>query len=439
MKVYYTDVSKSILDVKQDKRNECFNFGKDNAYPSLIEALVKMSVTSKNCVDKVAKAIYGGGFGEAGNIKVNSKGQTLNKVLRIAARQYAKHKNCYIQVSYNLNYKFSSIVVVPVKYVRVGKADDRGYSGKFLVYDNWDRSKGSRIMSSKFLLVDKFNPDEDVVKKQIGGKDIEEYNGQIIHIKEDDGEVYSESDLTSVLSEALLESNSQTIRSRGAEKGFINSKICAVPPFSDKKDRDDFKKNLKSMQGANNSSDVLVVEASEATEDLSKSIYLGDLTSTYNDKMFEYSDKKAEASICKAFGVNLVLISPNENSIFGNSGEVLREAKKQLYDEKKEDRDQIEEVFSDLMKSFKKPIEDGVEIQNPYLDDVDEGAEDENANAQAVLRGSVGGVTALLAIQQSVANRTTTKEAGIAMIVNIYGFDEDKASDMLGDPIVVSN
>lgn len=436
MKLYYNQVSKTILDVKKDKRNECFNFGKDNAFPSLVEALINISVTSKTCIDRVAKAIYGNSFGKLGNIIVNSKGQTLNEVLRVAAREYAKHNNCYIQVSYDGNFDFKAIVVIPVTHVRVGKDDDKGYSGKFIVYDNWDKSKGSKIMSSSFTVIDRFNPKQKVIEKQIeaAGGDISNYNGQLIHIKKDEAFVYSLTDLNPVLSEALLEGNSQTFRSRGSEKGFLNTKLLTTQPFASDEDRRDFKKELNGVRGADNSSEVVLLEASQQTDDLSKQIKIDDLSSPYNDKLFEYSDSQAEKNICKACGVPLILVNPSDNSMFGNSGEVLKEAKKQLFESREEDRDQIEEVFIMLMKKFQKPVE-GLKILNPYEEvKVDETPKDLNAEAQATLRGSVGGVTALLAIQQSVSAKTTTKEAGVAMIVNIYGFSEEIAAEMLGNP-----
>jgi hypothetical protein len=436
MKLYYNQVSKTILDVKKDKRNECFNFGKDNAFPSLVEALINISVTSKTCIDRVAKAIYGNSFGKLGNIIVNSKGQTLNEVLRVAAREYAKHNNCYIQVSYDGNFDFKAIVVIPVTHVRVGKDDDKGYSGKFIIYDNWDKSKGSKIMSSSFTVIDRFNPKQKVIEKQIeaAGGDISNYNGQLIHIKKDEAFVYSLTDLNPVLSEALLEGNSQTFRSRGSEKGFLNTKLLTTQPFASDEDRRDFKKELNGVRGADNSSEVVLLEASQQTDDLSKQIKIDDLSSPYNDKLFEYSDSQAEKNICKACGVPLILVNPSDNSMFGNSGEVLKEAKKQLFESREEDRDQIEEVFVMLMKKFQKPVE-GLKILNPYEEvKVDETPKDVNAEAQATLRGSVGGVTALLAIQQSVSAKTTTKEAGVAMIVNIYGFSEEIAAEMLGNP-----
>lgn len=373
MKLYFKQVAESILKIKADKRNECFNFGSDNAFPSLIEALIGMSVTAKTCSDRSSKAIYGEAFGEAGKVIINSKGQSLNEVFRIAARQYAKHNNCFLQISYNGEFEIKAVVVVPVTDVRVGKADDKGYSGKFIVYDNWDKSKSKSIKASDFKYYNKFSPDKAVIEKQIkasgkGKKEgvISEYNGQILHIQKDETYVYSLPELSPVLSEALLESNSQTFRSRGAEKGFLNTKLLVVPPFKDDDTRDEFKENVNSFRGAENSNDILLLETSQVTEDVSKQIDLSDLSGTYNDKLFEYSDKQAEKNICKAYTVPLMLVSQTDNSLFGSSGEMLREAKVQLWETREEDRKQFEEVFKKIMKKWHEPFKGTLEVVNPY-------------------------------------------------------------------------
>jgi len=60
----------------------------------------------------------------------------------------------------------------------------------------------------------------------------------------------------------------------------------------------------------------------------------------------------------------------------------------------------------------------------------------QNAEAQAQLRGSVGGVQALLEIQASYVAKTTSYESAIAMINLIYGFTEEEAKKLLGNPQV---
>lgn len=437
MKLSFSNVKNNILSIKKDKRTDVYNWGADNAHPSLIEELINQSVTSKACVDKVAKAIYGKSFGDAGKMIVNNDGQSLNEVLRIAARQYAKHNNVFIHIGYNGELKIKSIKVLPATTVRVDKADDLGYSGKYVVYENWDKENG-KIEENKFKLYDKFNPLKNVIQSQIeAAKSILQYKGQILHIQKDSNSIYSLSDINPVLSEALLEKNSQTFRSQGAEKGFLNTKLMVVQPFGNDDDRRSFNNTLKNLQGAENSGNVLLLEAGATTENLDTQVKLEDLSSKYNDKLFEYSDAQAEKNITKAFGVPMLLIDTTNDGLFGNSGEMLFEAKKQLWESREEERDLIEEAFLKLINNWKDEAPSDLKIISPFEEISDEKTgepEDVNATAQATLKGSVGGVTALLSIQQSVATGVTDLEAAVNIVINIYGFTEDEARKMLGTP-----
>jgi len=369
MKLSFSNIKDNILSIKKDKRTDVFNFGADNSFPSLLEELVNQSVTSKACIDKVAKAIYGKSFGDAGKMIVNIDGQSLNEVLRIASREYSKHNNLFIHVGYNGEMKIKSIKVVPVTNVRVGKADDLGYSGKYVVYNNWDKQEG-KVDDKKFKVYDRFNPIKEVIESQINAAGtILKYKGQILHIQKDSNSIYSLSDLNPVLSEALLEKNSQTFRSRGAEKGFLNTKLMTVQPFSKEEDRRMFNRTLKDLQGAENSGNVLLLEAGAASEDLNSQVKLDDLSSKYNDKLFEYSDSQARKNIALAFGVPLGLVDVSDSSLFGNSGELLKQMNIQLWNAQEETRDMIEETFDKLLSNWNEEIQGELKVISPYQDD----------------------------------------------------------------------
>ena len=59
-------------------------------------------------------------------------------------------------------------------------------------------------------------------------------------------------------------------------------------------------------------------------------------------------------------------------------------------------------------------------------------AVDQNAIAQANLRGSVGGVQGILAIQQGVASGITSVNSAVTTLIEIYGFDNSTARRILG-------
>jgi hypothetical protein len=57
--------------------------------------------------------------------------------------------------------------------------------------------------------------------------------------------------------------------------------------------------------------------------------------------------------------------------------------------------------------------------------------------AQANLKGSVGGVQGILSIQASVSQGITSIDSGAAILEIIYGIDAATARRMLGEPIIV--
>jgi len=59
---------------------------------------------------------------------------------------------------------------------------------------------------------------------------------------------------------------------------------------------------------------------------------------------------------------------------------------------------------------------------------------DLEAEAKAKLKGSVGGVQGILAIQEAVSMGTSTYSAGVNTLMELYGYDEPTAKKLLGEP-----
>lgn len=75
-----------------------------------------------------------------------------------------------------------------------------------------------------------------------------------------------------------------------------------------------------------------------------------------------------------------------------------------------------------------------VPVEDPNSPKAENGADTKTLESQAELRGSVGGVTGLIAVQTSVSQGVTTYDAGIAILTIVYGFTPAQATDLLGDP-----
>lgn len=78
-----------------------------------------------------------------------------------------------------------------------------------------------------------------------------------------------------------------------------------------------------------------------------------------------------------------------------------------------------------------KPTTGGVLVQGMEVPD---SVDQKRLDAQATLKGTVGGVQGILEIQKSVAQGITDRDAAIALLIEIYGFTEEQAVNVVGTP-----
>jgi hypothetical protein len=110
--------------------------------------------------------------------------------------------------------------------------------------------------------------------------------------------------------------------------------------------------------------------------------------------------------------------------------------------------DSISEIFEFFGLEFDmyfRPLTEieGLEEEKGKVNEIDdEGNEvvisapidEENLKAQAALRGSVGGVTGILGIQESVSEGRTDFNSAVTILIEIYGFSRDVSIKLLGNP-----
>lgn len=104
----------------------------------------------------------------------------------------------------------------------------------------------------------------------------------------------------------------------------------------------------------------------------------------------------------------------------------------------------LEQTLSELfaaIDSAMKPIVDSY-VPKTVIDVSGFGEDTElqrqRAEAQANLKGSVGGVQGILQIQQSVSEGVTERSAAIALLSQIYGIEGPQAEQILGNPVQVA-
>lgn len=357
MKLTYTEYNNPITEIKEDKRNDIWTFGIDNQLPKLISDLITKSPTASTASRLAAKAILGNGIQH--EVQANNE-HDLNDVLSIAADQIVDMGNLYLRLGFNGELKVNSIKVIPQTKIRKGKSDDLGFSGLYH-FDNkefTDKSKAIKIHS--------FNISKGAIEKQIesaGG--IKKWNGQILHIKLDYGNHYALPMCYSVLQDMLTEANSALFRANNTQKGFLNNNLLILPQLSNDEANEKFIKQFKKLEGAQGSGHNLLFQSDAGVEDIAKQFLLAPLNSQPNDKLFEYSDRKAESNIAKAFRIPQILINPQDSGLFGSSGELLTAAKQFLYESYTEERNLIVSKLNMVLKNWHEPLET-IKIINPY-------------------------------------------------------------------------
>lgn len=357
MRVQLLDVD-NRLNIKYSKSEEIYNWGDDNAYPSLIKSLIGSSVTAKRCSDLNAKYIYGKGFQFTGRTTIiNKDGMTLNQLFRVACKEFSEQNNLFFHVNFNALFEVISVKLLPSTDVRIGKSDSTGYSGKYIVYDNWDKKKNKSINKKDFTVIDKFNPLPSVIEAQVeaaGGWN--KYKGQILHITSDFADLYSLSDADCVLHRMDAEYSAGVYASTGLRFGFFGSQIFSVLPFSDDTERDEFEKAIHALQGMEAKRRILLLEASNVSDDLTKQFDIKSIDDNIDADKYEKTEMLSSDAIITAFGVPAILVKKSDNSVFGNSGELITQAKLQLWEEKEEERNILEEAFERIFSNWCEPI-----------------------------------------------------------------------------------
>lgn len=357
----YTEYKNPITEIKEDKRNDIWTFGLDNQLPKLIHDLITQSPTASTASRLAAKAILGGGINQT--LQAN-KEHDLQDIFSIAADQIVDMGNVYLRLGYNGELKINSIKVIPQAKIRKGKSDDLGFSG-FYHFDN----KEFQDKNGEGVKIHAYNGSKAAIEKQIesaGG--IKKWNGQILHIKLDHGNHYTLPMCYPVLQDMLTEANSALFRANNTQKGFLNNNLLILPQLSNDEANEKFISDFKKLEGAAGSGKNLLFQSDAGVEDIAKQFLLTPLNSQPNDKLFEYSDKKAEANIAKAFRIPQILINPQESGLFGSSGELLKAAKQFLFESYTEERNLLVSKLNMILKNWHEPVEP-IKIINPFAND----------------------------------------------------------------------
>ncbi len=361
--------------VKYDKTLGIYTNGYDNNYAERVERIINNSATAKPATKLFRKYIVGKGFGDALNKLIVNKEHniSLHKFLFNLVNSYAYQNGVFIHVNYNLNYKITSLKVLPYKHCLVGKKDDKEWSGKILVYDNWLGENG-KVDKKKINVIDAYNPNPKVIQSQIDNVgSIESYKGQVFFYNPEDT-IYPLAHIDNVLNDADSEYRVGQFKNTSLLKGFFGKKIVVTPPMVDgdlrkplselsereqeekrlaESERTNFRKQMETFVGSDNVDGMLHLEMEFEGDDIDKVMKFINVDTNINDKLFAHTETSVGNNIAKSLGVPSILIDSTDKSIFGNSGALLQAAKEFFQEQREEDVENIEnEILNPLLSNF---------------------------------------------------------------------------------------
>jgi hypothetical protein len=424
MKTYLPQIERRIL-IRPNQTFGILNYDMDNAYPQRMQELVAQSPTAKDCWNKRAKFIAGNGFEDStlGKTQINSKGLTLAKLLKAIATDKALFCGFGIHVNYNANFKIASVNYVKFEDIRMGDTDNAETANKFAIYSDWGRKTWKNIMRSKITFLDKYNPEETIVKQQVkaaGGWD--RYKGQLFYFNPEVDD-YPLIEADSVWEDFETEAGIKIFNNREVTTGFLPSTMLFMQSRREEADNSmdngsginvpsQLEKDLGTFQGAKSAQKIIVIEY----EDESAKPEFQPYAIQNNDKLFESTERSVEARIIKGFSVPKELINAEKTSGLSNGSEkkqAIREFNDNTASDRLELSETLEEIFSHYCTS--------INVSNNWsIVPVPANIADDNI-----------GIKAGSAVNQLLES-TIPVENKIAALIYVYGFKQSEAETMCG-------
>lgn len=452
MKVSVFEIAKRL--VKWDKKEDIYVNGIDNLYPERVDRVLNNSVTAKMSLDILIQNLIGNGFGDMDNFKINNE-QSLIDFATDLSDDIAKNRGVYVHFDFNLNFEPVNPTILPFEKCRIGKKDSSEYNGKILFKKDWSDSK------EKAIVFDVYNKDPEIVKAQVEKSgSIKKYKGQVLFYNMDRNYYYPLSRIDAVLNDCDSEAQAAVYKNMILRKGFFGKQIIVTPPlisnnlpetiydelgvmkrnpeYSKKlSEAQAVKETIESFIGSENAGGAMMIESPDFINGIDNIFKIITIDSKLDDKMFEYTESSVSKNILMAFNnLPVSLVKSPDSAMFGNSGEAINEAKKLYWQNCSKDRNIVETLVNKIYQTTPNYKEgEYLTIQSMFeSDEIVTGADDKKLEAQAQLKGSVGGVQALLQIQQSVSQGLTDLESAVVIISEIFGISEDLARKMLGTP-----
>lgn len=421
------------------------NYDIDNLYPQRVNDIVNNSGTAVTCLRMYSKYVMGGGAKDETfyKAKVNSKGLTVDKLIRKIVWSKGKFNGVAIHVNYNGLLQIVEASFVPFEYCRLIPEDDSENAGKVGIYDDWAKTKRKSIDKKKIDFINAYNPKTILDEvEEAGGW--ENYKGQVLYWTAE-GMEYPLAPYDSVLEDMMTEGQLKLFKNNTASKNFLASHLLIVGKSESDEDAEEFDDNLRRFQGGDGAGTLLVLERENSDEQ----IELKKVDIQNYDKLYEYTENSSRDSIIKNFLIPPVLLLRTAGSL-GTSKEIS-DASDHYNTITYDDRLVIEEILKEIFSKFYYnicpsddysilPLKYRKAIEPEYFQyytkneiresNGDVAADDSKSDVTllAVTLG-VGGTQALTSV---LSDPLLTNEQKKGSMMVLFGLTEQQSNQMLG-------
>lgn len=385
------------------------NYDIDNLYPQRVNDIVNNSGTAVTCLRMYSKYVMGGGAKDETfyKAKVNSKGLTVDKLIRKIVWSKGKFNGVAVHVNYNGLLQIVEASFVPFEYCRLVPEDDAENGGKIGIYDDWAKTKRKSIDKKKIDFINAYNPKTILDEvKEAGGW--ENYKGQVLYWTAE-GMEYPLAPYDSVLEDMMTEGQLKLFKNNTASKNFLASHLLIVGKSESDEDAEEFDDNLRRFQGGDGAGTLLVLERENSDEQ----IELKKVDIQNYDKLYEYTENSSRDSIIKNFLIPPVLLLRTAGSL-GTSKEIS-DASDHYNTITYDDRLIIEEILKEIFSKFYYnicPSNDYSILPIKYKESYDS----EIINSSTTI----------------ISSSTMTTEQKKGSLIVLCGFNEAQANQMLG-------
>lgn len=350
MRLIRSNVAQRITTGDKKTPEGILPFDFDNKYTFRCLNTSNASGTAKYCISLIQRFYEGNGFKDVTFYKaiVNSKGLTNDKLLRHVTTDLARHNGFAVHINYNSLFQISELHYIPFNDCRLPHPEAAEHYGKIAVYSDWARVHRRNIRLLDIDFIDTFNPDPNVIAKQINeAGSIEDYKGQLLWFSKE-GTSYPLAMYDAVLEDMETDARIKNHKRKRAATGYNADYIFVHKgKFENEQERVDFVRGLEEQQGDEGAGNITVceVESDEQIPELIK------IDKAQEKDFYTENELSVQDNIRRAFGFPPILVGVQIAGKLGASQEIL-EATAYMNGVTNRERREVEEIFTKIYSNF---------------------------------------------------------------------------------------